>query len=258
MNKIMNTAYKWRIADPWFLGIQIPSDYHVEDFRDGKQPQLNPGNFENLLRKILTARGFQNPGTYEFYYNSKYSNQQVWDQVRCNCFDGAEMIIEIASMLGLSGHMIHGSWNGIGHVAAMVNGQIYDMTQFQKRGGIFRGGSGVSFGSASPGGSSKDVFGIITDGIYNIIDLMKTNQNAYFQNIEHNRNNTAADNLVSYTSDDVHLTIDHNLNVTVEGEDIDEKSIITTLKEVITDSKLIDRIAEALIKRDNRIKRMRG
>ena len=258
VNKIMNTAYKWRIADPWFLGIQIPSDYHVEDFRDGKQPQLNPGNFENLLRKILTARGFQNPGTYEFYYNSKYSNQQVWDQVRCNCFDGAEMIIEIASMLGLSGHMIHGSWNGIGHVAAMVNGQIYDMTQFQKRGGIFRGGSGVSFGSASPGGSSKDVFGIITDGIYNIIDLMKTNQNAYFQNIEHNRNNTAADNLVSYTSDDVHLTIDHNLNVTVEGEDIDEKSIITTLKEVITDSKLIDSIAEALIKRDNRIKRMRG
>ena len=87
------------------------------------------------------------------HYNSKYSNQQVWDQVRCNCFDGAEMIIEIASMLGLSGHMIHGSWNGIGHVAAMVNGQIYDMTQFQKRGGIFRGGSGVSFGSASPGGS---------------------------------------------------------------------------------------------------------
>lgn len=258
VNKIMNTAYKWRIADPWFLGIQIPSDYHVEDFRDGKQPQLNPGNFENLLRKILTARGFQNPGTYEFYYNSKYSNQQVWDQVRCNCFDGAEMIIEIASMLGLSGHMIHGSWNGIGHVAAMVNGQIYDMTQFQKRGGIFRGGSGVSFGSASPGGSSKEVFGIITDGIYNIIDLMKTNQNAYFQNIEHNRNNTTADNLVSYTSDDVHLTIDHNLNVTVEGEDIDEKSIITTLKEVITDSKLIDRIAEALIKRDNRIKRMRG
>lgn len=258
VNKIMNTAYKWRIADPWFLGIQIPSDYHVEDFRDGKQPQLNPGNFENLLRKILTARGFQNPGTYEFYYNSRYSNQQVWDQVRCNCFDGAEMIIEIASMLGLSGHMIHGSWNGIGHVAAMVNGQIYDMTQFQKRGGIFRGGSGVSFGSASPGGSSKDVFGIITDGIYNIIDLMKTNQNAYFQNIEHNRNNTTADNLVSYTSDDVHLTIDHNLNVTVEGEDIDEKSIITTLKEVITDSKLIDSIAEALIKRDNRIKRMRG
>lgn len=258
VNKIMNTAYKWRIADPWFLGIQIPSDYHVEDFRDGKQPQLNPGNFEDLLRKILTARGFQNPGTYEFYYNSRYSNQQVWDQVRCNCFDGAEMIIEIASMLGLSGHMIHGSWNGIGHVAAMINGQIYDMTQFQKRGGIFRGGSGVSFGSASPGGSSKDVFGIITDGIYNIIDLMKTNQNAYFQNIEHNRNNTAADNLVSYTSDDVHLTIDHNLNVTVEGEDIDEKSIITTLKEVITDSKLIDRIAEALIKRDNRIKRMRG
>lgn len=256
VNKIMNTAYKWRIADPWFLGIQIPSDYHVEDFRDGKQPTLNPGNFEDLLRRILTARGFQNPSTYELYYNSRYSNQQVWDQVRCNCFDGAEMIIEIASMLGLSGHMIHGSWNGIGHVAAVVGGQIYDMTQFQKRGGIFRGGSGVSFGSSSTGGSSRDVFATITDGIYSIVDLIKTNQNAYFQNIE--AKNNSNDNLVSYTSDDVHLTIDYNLNVNVEGDDIDEKSIITVLKECITDSKLIDRIAEALIKRDGRIKRMRG
>lgn len=255
VNKIMNTAYKWRIADPWFLGIQIPSDYHVEDFRDGKQPQLNPGNFEDLLRKILTARGFQNPGTYEFYYNSRYSNQQVWDQVRCNCYDGAEMIIEIASMLGLSGHMIHGSWGGIGHVAAMVNGQIYDMTQFQKRGGIFRGGSGVSFGTSSTGGSSKDVFATIREGIYSIVDLLKTKQNTYFQNME---SNTSDNSIVSYNSDDVKLTIDHNLNITVEGDNIDEKSVISILREVITDSKLVDSIAEALIKRDNKIKRMRG
>lgn len=165
------------------------------------------------------------------------------------------MIIEIASMLGLSGHMIHGSWGGIGHVAAMVNGQIYDMTQFQKRGGIFRGGSGVSFGTSSTGGSSKDVFATIREGIYSIVDLLKTKQNTYFQNME---SNTSDNSIVSYNSDDVKLTIDHNLNITVEGDNIDEKSVISILREVITDSKLVDSIAEALIKRDNKIKRMRG
>ena len=70
--------------------------------------------------------------------------------------------------------------------------------------------------------------------------------------------NTSDNSIVSYNSDDVKLTIDHNLNITVEGDNIDEKSVISILREVITDSKLVDSIAEALIKRDNKIKRMRG
>lgn len=152
INKIMNTAYPWNIGDPWFLGIQIPMNNKVEDFKDGKTKSINANNFESILRNILTARGFANPGTYEYYANSKRSNQQVWDQVRCNCYDGAEMIVEIGQMLGLSGHLVHGSWKGEGHMGAVVGGKLYDMTQFQKC-GVFRGTSGVSFGTNGSSGA---------------------------------------------------------------------------------------------------------
>lgn len=146
-NRIMNTAYPWEIGDPWFLGIRIPMNNRVRDFKNGNSNvRISSANFEEILRDILTARGFANPGTYEYYANSKRSNQQVWDQVRCNCYDGAEMIVEIGQMLGLGGHLVHGSWKGEGHMGAMVGGKLYDMTQFQKR-GVFRGTSGVSFGT---------------------------------------------------------------------------------------------------------------
>ena len=158
INKIMNTAYPWNIGDPWFLGIQIPMNNKVEDFKDGKTKSINANNFESILRNILTARGFANPGTYEYYANSKRSNQQVWDQVRCNCYDGAEMIVEIGQMLGLGGSLVHGSWKGEGHMGAMVAGKLYDMTQFQKR-GVFRGTPGVVFGSNEKSHSSKRVSG---------------------------------------------------------------------------------------------------
>ncbi|MCR5026042.1 MAG: phage tail protein [Methanobrevibacter sp.] len=256
VSKIVNTAYPWKIADPWFLGIQIPSDFKVRDFKDGKQPTINPGNFESLLRKILTARGFNNPGTYEFYYNSKRSNQQVWDQVRCNCFDGAEMILEIGRMLGMSGHMVHGSWNGIGHVAAMINGQIYDMTQFQKRGGIFRGGSGVSFGSTSGSTGGGDIFSKIFNKIDEIAGFIKNGAT----NFAFNNNVSSENNIVTYSHDDVTLTVDHNLNINVTGdtENLDTKTLIDSLRELITDSKLVDAIAEALLKRERKLRRMGG
>lgn len=154
VKKIMNTAYPWNIGDPWFLGIQIPMNNKVEDFKDGKTKSINANNFESILRNILTARGFANPGTYEYYANSKRSNQQVWDQVSCNCYDGAEMIVEIGQMLGLGGNLVHGSWKGEGHMGAMVAGKLYDMTQFQKR-GVFRGTPGVVFGSNEKSHSSK-------------------------------------------------------------------------------------------------------
>ncbi len=152
-NRIMNTAYPWDIADPWFLGIQIPMKNKVRDFKNGgSSVRVDSANFEDILRMILTARGFNNPGTYEYYANSKRSNQQVWDQVRCNCYDGAEMIVEIGQMMGLSGHLVHGSWKGEGHMGAVVGGKLYDMTQFQKR-GVFRGTSGVSFGTNGSSGA---------------------------------------------------------------------------------------------------------
>ena len=160
IDRIKNTSNSWEIGDPWFLGIRIPMNNHVRDFDNGKTVRVNTGNFESILRDILTARGFGNPNTYQYYANSRRSNQQVWDDVRCNCYDGAELIVEIGQMLGLSGHLVHGSWKGEGHMGAMVGGKLYDMTQFQKR-GVFRGTSGVSFGTrgngAARGSSEREV-----------------------------------------------------------------------------------------------------
>ena len=143
--RIKNTVDQYPVADPWFLGIQIPMDNHVYDWENGKTKRIDASNFEEILRMVLTARGFRNPGSYSYYANSMKSNQQVWDTVSCNCYDGAEVIAEIGQMLGLGGSITHGSWKGEGHMAAVVAGQIYDMTQFQKH-GVFRGTPGVVFG----------------------------------------------------------------------------------------------------------------
>lgn len=144
-NKILDSAKRWKIKSPKFLGVTLPSNYTVGDFLNGNAPS-NPlnGDFESVLTSICTEKGFRNPDSYQLYFNSKKSNQEVWDSVRCNCYDGAEMILAIANMLGLSGHLINGHWGSIAHTGAMVNGKLFDMTQFQKR-GVWRGTSGVNF-----------------------------------------------------------------------------------------------------------------
>lgn len=152
VNRQINYASKWKISDPKMYGIALPMNNTVGDFNNGNRPRITYGNFEEYLGALLNARGFR--GTYQFYFNSKRSNQQVWDDVRCNCFDGAELIMEIARDMGLGDvSMVHGSYNGIRHVAAKVGGKIYDMTQFQNR-GVFRGVQGVSFGGAGYQGRS--------------------------------------------------------------------------------------------------------
>lgn len=151
--RIKQTVDSYSIADPYFLGIQIPMDNHVGDWDDGRSKRIDASNFESILSLVLTTRGFRNPGSYSYYSDSMKSNQETWDSVSCNCYDGAEMIAEIGRMLVGNGSIVHGSWNGEGHMAAMVNGQIFDMTQFQKH-GVFRGTTGVSFGP-SPSNTSS-------------------------------------------------------------------------------------------------------
>ena len=61
-------------------------------------------------------------------------------------------------------------------------------------------------------------------------------------------------------SEEVKLTVEHNVNVHVDGntEEIDTNALIAELTASVTDKSLIDRIADALIKRDKRIARMGG
>ena len=169
VSKIYNTGRQWDIGDPHFLGIRIPVNWKVKDFENGK-PSLaqDINSFEHILRQILTARGFASGSTYMKYFDGRFSNQQVWDQVGCNCWDGMELIGEIANMLGLGWSIAHGKYNGIGHVAANIGGRIFDMTQFQYSGGSqFRGRSGVSF--AGPAGNG--IFDTMADLLKQIADF---------------------------------------------------------------------------------------
>ena len=56
------------------------------------------------------------------------------------------------------------------------------------------------------------------------------------------------------------MNLNHNVNVTVDGnvESVDTDALIAELTASVTDKGLIDKIADALIKRDKRIARMGG
>lgn len=199
--RIKNTVDQYSVADPYFLGIRIPMNNHVYDWEDGKTKRIDASNFEEILSMVLTARGFRNPGTYSYYANSMKSNQQVWDSLSCNCYDGAEVIAEIGQMLGLGGTLVHGSWKGEGHMAAMVAGKIYDMTQFQKH-GVFRGTPGVVFGPSRQSKVQRNTYG----------------------------NTGTNGNRESINTGNVTVNIDMS-NTTVYGDD----SFIDRMKQMITD-----------------------
>lgn len=140
-NKQYNTAKNWSIKDPTMYGVLLNMGYKVSDF-DGKSPSIsNVTDFERILTQLFTAH----PTSYDFYFNSQKSNEEAWNSGSFNCFDGAELVMEIANDLGFGASMAHGTWNGIPHVSAVVGGRLFDTTQWQKR-GVWRGASGVNFG----------------------------------------------------------------------------------------------------------------
>lgn len=139
-NKQYSYAKNWSIKDPTMYGVLLNMGYKVDDF-NGKSPSISSiSDFERIVTQLFTAH----PTHYEFYYNSRKSNAQAWASGGFNCFDGAELVMEIANDLGFGASMTHGSWNGIPHVSAVVGGRLFDTTQFQNR-GVWRGASGVSF-----------------------------------------------------------------------------------------------------------------
>ena len=74
-------------------------------------------------------------------------------------------------------------------------------------------------------------------------------------------NDSTNSEIVNETNtEEIKLALEHNVNVTVEGnvESVDTDALINELTASITDKRLIDSIADALIKRDKRIARMGG
>lgn len=98
------------------------SSISVMDLANG---QGNLKIFEALAGKLIGGT------KYDFYYNGRYSDKEALQRGAFNCWDGAEILIDLARAIGLNANMGRGSWNGYGHVWAVVNGKNFDTTAFQ-------------------------------------------------------------------------------------------------------------------------------
>lgn len=146
-NKILHSAYPWTLNKLGWHGYEVGSAANfsksVREFDMGDNKKISWSQFEPVLTSLISQHGID----YEYYANGKRSNQQVWNDHKCNCWDGAELLVELGKEMGFSANMVHGDWKGEGHMGAMINGKLFDMTQFSKH-GVWRGTPGVHFGSS--------------------------------------------------------------------------------------------------------------
>lgn len=137
--KIKNTSGEWKMRGPQIMHrIDTGESFQVKEFYNS-QPQISFSSFQHMAEALFSAI------PYEFYYNSDAhgSWQGALQAGSCNCYDGANALIALAATCGFSGHMEHGTWNGIPHVYAVINGKKMDTTGWQNR----RDWNGVSAGS---------------------------------------------------------------------------------------------------------------
>ena len=233
---IKDTARKWSMKGP-----QIPTGagtvntgmaFKVSEFENGT-PKVSFDSFEKIARAIFTTVPY--PSVMYFNTDRYGSWQNALAHGEMNCFDGANCLLALASMFGFSGYRASGTWNGIAHVFPVINGKKMDTTSMQNRGnweGVAAGGIQIKLprGRTTPRTTSNPLEGLF--------------------------DNTGKDS----SSEEVNLNLNHNVNVTIDGntDNIDTDALIAELTAQISDKRIIDRIAEALIKRDKRIARMGG
>lgn len=111
----------------WPLKMKIPgldvTQGIINDLKDGK---MGLTTFEAIAKSIIGKT------SYKYYYDGQQSDAEVIASGRCNCFDGAELLINLASRMGLPASMGHGTWGSDGHAWAVVAGKVFDTTAFQK------------------------------------------------------------------------------------------------------------------------------
>lgn len=233
VNYIKKVAREWSMKGPSIMGyIDTGMSFKVNEFENGR-PSISFDSFEKMARALFSTI------KYDFYYNSDKTGSWVTalQTGAVNCWDGAHALIALAKTCGFSGSIAHGTWNGIPHVYAVINGKKMDTTSMSNRGnweGVAAGGIQIKLprGNTAPRTNSNPLEGLF-------------------------------DNDSSSSSggkEEVKLVLEHNVNVTVDGdtEAVDTGALIKELTESVTDKRLIDRIADALIKRDKRISRMGG
>ena len=94
-------------------------------------PYLNVGKFENSNfpvsgnSQIYEALAMDMIGktVYDYYFNSKGGSlASIYESGLFNCWDGAHILMALASSFGLSSTLVHGYWGSTPHVWANVQG----------------------------------------------------------------------------------------------------------------------------------------
>lgn len=244
---IKNTAREWQMRGPAVhtgVGdIDTGLSFKVSDFESGT-PQISWGSFVRIATAIASAI------PYDFYYNSdKYGSwQNAIAHGAWNCYDGASAMVALANTCGYGGYVDCGlNWGNVGHCAAIINGYTFDTTSMANRGGWANGPCNYSHPAPSAGGP-------INIKIPNRGGIAPRTHTNPLEGLFDNNDDS------SLTAEEVKLIIEHNVNVTVDGdtEYVDTDSLIKQLTDKITDKNIINKIADALIKRDKRIARMGG
>ncbi|MBQ9026200.1 MAG: hypothetical protein IJ104_07500 [Methanobrevibacter sp.] len=232
VSHIKNKAREWQMRGPQLLGyIDSGMAFKVKEFENGR-PKISFDSFRKMAEALFSTI------TYDFYYDSDKTGSWVTalQTGSVNCSDGADALIALAHTCGLSAYKQHGHWNQFGHFYAMVEGHKMDTTGWQQR--------RTWTPSASAGPTPKNPLEQF------VVDLKEIFTNDSSNNEIVNES----------TVEEIKLTLEHNVNVNVEGntETVDTDALIAELTASVTDKRLIDRIADALIKRDKRIARMGG
>jgi hypothetical protein len=114
-NDIRQALLKWRtnfgeIYDPYLTVGKFEND----DFPVRGIPEVFKGYVYDAISRT----------SYEKYFNSKTGGDPIaaYSSGSFNCYDGALIIMALASAFGFSSSMQHGKWNGIPHVWARVDG----------------------------------------------------------------------------------------------------------------------------------------
>jgi len=177
----------------------------VGDFENSTWPvKNNLALFEALANKIVSG------SRYDFYYNSNgLSPYQNALRGVYNCYDGALIMLRLASVLGLGGYMAHGRWGNVGHVWAVVGGKTFDTTA--KQGG---------YGWSSPKVSSGPM-----PSSFKLPSF-----------------NDPGDNEPIRVEEDINLNI--SIDLANLPDDMDEERVVQILQDTITDKDVVNKLVK--------------
>ena len=174
--KVFDTAKGYKTGSPNIKGIGTVGDgYKVGKFWDGK-PSFSFDEFMTVAQAIFSAI------PYKFYYDSEWKGNWVNALLSgaVNCSDGADALIALANVFGISGYKQHTTLkSGVGHFFAVIGGKPMDTTNFQNHGSWSPlGGAGIptrtshSSRGAVQGNTTNHTINVtITGDVYGVDDL---------------------------------------------------------------------------------------